>query len=456
MGSALVVVALLGLGGWRMEKSLASTGCLNDPDAPTCVNPATLAHMTNTETTLFNNGISRFMGRWIPTAGLGPVFTQDSCVDCHSTPVGGGSAAMTSPTLGATSVTHFGTINPDGSFNPLANEGGDQLQPKTTSHQQGMPSTCNIPGEVVPQDATVVVLRATPPTFGDGLIDAIPDSTILANVTNQANSSTAQQLGIHGQANMAFDVPTGTTRPGRFGWKAQVPSLLMFVADALTNEIGATNPITCPNCSSFFQDKNLPQGQPIPSPQCIPTPDNSVDSNATPNDPQGFEIVNAANFLRFSAPHSPGNLSPAAQAGQVIFNQINCSICHVPSMRTASKVFVPTISLNPNGTITKTCGPPACPTLSNQTANLYSDLLIHDMGPILADQFPQGQAVGSQWRTTPLWGLSLKPVLLHDGRTSDLTTAIMSHGGEAALVVDNFSALSASDQANLLAFLGSL
>ncbi len=374
-----------------------------------------LSGLTSQEKTLFTGGQARFTFIWTPQTGLGPVFTGRSCVGCHASPTGGGFSATISDTL-------FGTVNSGGTFNYLVNEGGPLLQPLTIASVPNS-GNCPVPGEILPSNATVTSKRIVPALFGDGLIDAIPDSTILANAVDKGD-------GIHGTANMSADL-NGNLRPGRFGFKAVRPTLLQFVSDAFQHEIGVTSPLN-PN-------EDLPQGNPIPS-GCV--------LGGEPNDVQGHSLITIFQMVEFLAPHVPAPLSGAAQAGEQTFNSIGCANCHIPSMQTAGSVFVP---LNLTGSVE---GPSVA--LSNQAVNLYSDLLLHNMGSVLADNFPEGQATGSQWRTTPLWGLSQRTVYLHDGRTSDLTTAILDHGGEASVVVGRFSTLSSTDRSDLLAFLNSL
>lgn len=369
--------------------------------------------------------------------GFGPLYTQPGCSQCHSTPVAGGA--------GAVQVTRFGKLNSDGSFNTLASEGGPVLHPNSVGAQpvsslQNLVG-CTLPGNSLPPDATIISLRQTPPIFGDGFIDAIPDSTILANQTLEANDPTSQALGIHGVPNMELDL-AGNLRPGRFGWKAQQVTLLGFSGQAELVELGISNP--------EFPDENQPQFGTIP-PSCEV-------ARSEPNDPPGLDInltVNFSAFAAFLAPPFPAPPTAQTTAGQQTFVSIGCVNCHMQSMQTQSNFQLPRDFPAPLGSgVTETSV-----ILSNQTANIFSDLLIHDMGPGLNDSTPQGQASGSQWRTAPLWGLSHKVFLLHDGRCTGpnaIQCAITTHGGEASAVVNNFIGLSTTQQADLLSFLGSL
>jgi CxxC motif-containing protein (DUF1111 family)/uncharacterized protein YjdB len=375
---------------------------------------------------------------WKPAGdGFGPLYTQPGCSQCHSTPVLGGA--------GSVQVTRFGKLNPDGSFNTLANEGGPVLHPNSVGaqpasslqHLQG----CTLPGNSIPSDATIISLRQTPPVFGDGFIDAIPDSTILANQIFQANDPVSQSLGIHGVANMILDL-AGNLRPGRFGWKAQQATLLGFSGEAELVELGISNP--------EFPNENQPQFGTIP-PSCEV-------ARSEPNDPAGVAnnlTVNFAAFAAFLAPPIPAPPTFQTLAGQQTLASIGCANCHMQSMQTQMSFQLPRDFPKPLGSGTTETSI----VLSNQTANLFSDLLLHDMGPGLNDSTPQGQASGSQWRTTPLWGLSHKVLLLHDGRCTGpnaILCAIQAHAGEASAVVSTFLGLTPDQQAGLLAFLNSL
>jgi CxxC motif-containing protein (DUF1111 family) len=363
--------------------------------------------------------------------GFGPLITAKGCAICHNSPVSGGNSEI--------KLTFFGKVNPDGTFNDLAAEGGP-LQQQSTAPLLVPPlapaGSCNLPDEVIPADATIIQNRHVPPTFGAGLIDSIADATILANAIDQG-------LGIHGTVNMGVDY-LGNSRVGRFGFKAQQPTLVQISAAALNHDLGVTNFV--------FPVEDLPQGQPIPA-GCDLATNHPNDEDTLDNGPPTV-FLNTYGTL-FSAPPAPSAFSSSAQNGEKVFNSVGCAKCHVESLTTASSVLVPSLSRctlaeNCNFTFTSSQA------LANQIVNLYSDLLLHDMGPVLADGIPQGQASGSQWRTTPLWGLSHRTAYLHDGRTTSLTTAIQSHGGEATIVIQNFSGLSSSDQQDLLNFLNSL
>jgi CxxC motif-containing protein (DUF1111 family) len=403
-----VAIVLATAGFWMLSQSSpavvkAQTG-LGGP----------LPNLTSLETTMFNSGLSSFTRKWDSVRGLGPVFTQTSCSLCHASPVSGGGSIIKN--------TFFGTINGDGSFNPLTNEGGMFLQP--SSIQRFTPN-CVLRGEVVPVDATVHARHLTPEVFGMGLIDSIPDDTIRANAVDKG-------FGIHGIVNEVLD-ENQNPRVGKYGYKAQFATVMQITASALTHDIGITNPIE-PN-------EDLPQGnQPPPACQVA----------IEPND-DGSNLMAIFHYVMYLAPNTPG--TPNVN-GQNLFNSDStlCSKCHLPTYTTGSNIRMP-LHWNDPTTI------PAR-SLSNQPVNLYSDLLLHDMGGKLNDGLPLSSATTSMFRTTPLWGLSTRIAnnfgLLHDGRTTSVDAAIRAHGGEATQSINLYKGLAAQDQADLIAFISSL
>src|SRR5262249_18337612 len=169
----------------------------------------------------------------------------------------------------------------------------------------------------------------------------------------------------------------------------------------------------------------------------------------SPND-DGAITVAIYQFEAFLAPVPPGAPNQQIRAGQAVFESIGCNLCHVETMQTAPDA---TVSTDMNG---NTLGPVAA--LDNQTVALYSDLLLHEMGPGLAGGIPQGQANLTQWRTAPLWGLNMRRAFgfLHDLRTTNVDTAIRDHGGEASQSITLYEGLSPQDQNKLLEFIFSL
>jgi CxxC motif-containing protein (DUF1111 family) len=269
-----------------------------------------------------------------------------------------------------------------------------------------------------------IIFRIPTPVFGAGLIEQIPDATILANMN--ANSDRKRDLGISGRPNRNGN--DGTI--SRFGWKAQNQSLLLFSGEAYNVEMGIT--------SELFQSEREQ------NPDC--------QFATVPNDVQDFlagsallgttAIQNFANFQRFLAPPTPSTNSPGGSSsigrGKSLFSSVGCALCHTPTLKTGDSTVA---------------------ALNGKDANLFSDLLVHDMGDGLADGVIQGAAGTREFRTAPLWGLGQRIFFLHDGRTDDLRVAIREHssnGSEANAVIRRYFDLRESEKQDLLNFLRSL
>ncbi len=364
--------------------------------------------------------------------GLGPGFNMDSCGGCHAFPALGGSSPQINPQVAV--ATKNGARNTIPSFitaNGPVREVRFKTKPDGTP-DGGVHDLFTITGRVdapgctiaQPDFATAVrqgnaIFRIPTPTFGNGLIEAIPDAAILANV--QQSQFRRQQSQISGVPNMSGNDGTVT----RFGWKAQNKSLVVFAGEAYNVEQGVTNEV-------FPQERNTPGASCLFN--LLPESQANADGGSAVGGQSDVELFAA--FMRFLAPPTPVTQASAAGAG--LFDSIGCTLCHTPSLQT---------------------GPNASPALSNKTANLYSDLLIHNMGANLADGISQGAANGNEFRTAPLWGLGQRVFFLHDGRTSDLVDAIREHasnGSEANQVINNYNNLPARQQQAILDFLRSL
>lgn len=366
-----------------------------------------LPGLTRDQQLAFARGDEAFEKRFSFNEGLGPIFNQPACESCH--PADGKSHPLTN-------LTRFGLTGTR--FDPLLAFGGPQLQER---------SIPGVPPEAIPSQADAISVRSGPVVFGLGLIENIPDGTILAN----ADSNDLNGDGISGKPNFV-NAPNWATSDsgrydgrhlGRFGRKAGVAFLLQQVATAYLQDMGIT--------SDF-----LPQENPHPQAGILgdDVPDPEV-SAATVND--------VVFYLRTLARSKRGPITALVQRGEQVFMDVGCAKCHIPTMRTGTH--------------------PPIAALSNVEVHLYSDLLLHDMGPDLADNFVEGDANGREWRTTPLWGLRLleqqlggTAFYLHDGRTSDLREAIRLHGGEAQAARDSLFARPNADIEALLAFLRSL
>ena len=229
--------------------------------------------------------------------------------------------------------------------------------------------------------ANVKAHRQPAPLYGLGLIEAIADETIVAQIDTGAASDPGE---VHGRVNYAGD------RVGRFGWKAQAASLEEFVSGSLRDELGITNP-AAPEESSSWRGPGA----------CDPREDPEDD---------GTEVRALEDFLLLLGPPDRSQDPEAVQYGESIFHQVGCAACHVPALRTGGSSEA---------------------ALVDRVVQLYSDLLIHDMGEYLADDVVQGAAGSTDWRTPPLWGLGKNTRYLHDGRSTDLREVIELHSGEA-------------------------
>lgn len=303
------------------------------------------------------------------------------------------------PTAGGSSnrtVTLFGRDEPDG-FNPMTELGGPLLQAQVIRTDD-----CSLQHEATPKNA-VPRRRQTPPLYGVGLVETIPAEVILAN----EDPDDADGDGISGRANRVRG------ELGRFGWKAEQLDLRTFVEKALVEEMGITSPRR--------PAEELPQGEISP---CDPVPDPEDD---------GTRVELLLDFLRLLPPPAPVRDEVAdVGAGAGLFEASGCGSCHVASLPAGD-----------NG-------------LGATTVPLYSDLLLHDMGPALGDGVEAGVAGRNEFRTTPLWGIAQSGPYLHDGRADTIEKAIGLHEGEATGSRDRFLALSRGDRDQLLAFLETL
>jgi len=273
-------------------------------------------------------------------------------------------------------------------------------------------------------DDTMFSVRVAPAIHGMGLIESIAQ----ADIDALADPNDINQDGISGRVNRVWNEETHTVSEGRFGWKANRPTLAMTVAGALTNDLGVTNPL-------------FPQ-QPCTSaqPQCLNS-QHGTDEHGTELSEKNLDLM--VQFNRHLAPVKARNLSNEhVQEGRELFYKIGCQNCHQPSYQTA-----------------KLKGKPY---LSEQIIWPYSDFLLHDMGPDLADNRPDFEATGQEWRTPPLWGVGLRKIvngsaiLLHDGRANTIEEAILWHGGEAQKIKLAFTYLNKDQREKLILFVNSI
>jgi CxxC motif-containing protein (DUF1111 family) len=371
--------------------------------------------------------------------GLGPRFNAESCGQCHAQPAIGGTSPALNPQIAAANDQQAANQIPFFiSANGPVREARFPLTPDLRQPDGGVHDLFTITGRWDAQGCNIaqpnfwqasqdgnLIFRIPTPVFGGGLIEAIPDAVISSQIA--LNAKLKRQLGIGGQPNTSGNDGTIT----RFGWKAQNKSVEIFAGEAYNVEIGVTNELF-PN-----ERDETPGCQFNGTPEDLTNFDQS--GAAIPSD-----VVLFAQFMRFLDQPQPAPSTPSTIRGQQVFVQIGCALCHTPSFTT---------------------GKASVTALSNVPANLFSDLLLHHMGPKLADDISQGQAAGDEFRTAPLWGLGQRLFFLHDGRTSDLVKAIHHHASygnrtypdsEANGVIDNFKSLPAQSQQDLLNFLRSL
>jgi CxxC motif-containing protein (DUF1111 family) len=372
--------------------------------------------------------------------GLGPRMNLNGCGTCHSQPDIGGSSPAVNPQVdfaGAATPSQLPAIErfirADGPIREVrlvrnrdGTPNGGVINTFTITGRGEEAEGCNLQQHNFERELENrnIIFRIPTPLFGAGLIEQIPDATILANM--RANSDRKRDLGISGRPNRNGN----DGMISRFGWKAQNQSLLLFSGEAYNVEMGIT--------SELFQVEREQD------PDC--------QKASVPNDTQNFTAGNAlegttaiqnfANFQRFLAPPAPSTDSPGGAEsigrGKSLFGNVGCALCHTPTLKT---------------------GDSTVPALKDKDANLYSDLLVHDMGDRLADGVSQGAAGPREFRTSPLWGLGQRIFFLHDGRTSDLKVAIREHasdGSEANRVIGRFNDLRESQKQDLLNFLRSL
>lgn len=425
-----------------------------------------LANLNDKERTRFVVGNSFFKRNWVQAPasttardGLGPHFLARSCGGCHvqdgraqppdfhnplePQPFAGLLMRLSVPGTDAHGGPKHEPVYGD-QFNPLGVNGVKGEGTLTLSYE-------TIPGTYAdgtayslekplyhfsdlgygPMAADVMVSpRIAPQVIGLGLLEAIPETEILANAQAQA----ATTGPIKGQPNYVWDAYAQRMLLGRFGWKANVASLAHQSAGAFHGDIGIT--------SKHF-----------PAQTCTPT---QKDCLAAPNgNAKGKNGVEIEDYVLDDVIFYQSTLAPASRRnaqdaqvlrGQALFHAAQCAQCHRPSYTTGEVLF-PSLSTA---------------ALSGQTITPYTDLLLHDMGEALADGRPDFAANGQQWRTPPLWGIGLLPAvndhqrLLHDGRARGVAEAILWHGGEAEPAREQFRHMPAQDRAALIQFVESL
>lgn len=410
--------------------------------------------LSNEERRKFEIGDSFFTQNWVTAPasteardGLGPTFNAQSCSSCH---IHDGRGAPPDPTgekahlglLIRLSVPgehprtgaplgdpNYGTQLQDRSVLGVPAEGdltvsyklvlGEYADGETFELREPVYQIVDLAFGQMANDIQMSP-RLAPQIIGAGLLEAVPEETILA----LADPDDVDGDGISGRANYVWDARAGKMSLGRFGWKANVATVEQQIAGAFHGDIGIT--------SSLIPDENCPETQT----ECVAAPNGG---NPELSDSRLDAVTFYNRTLAVPAMRNPDD--QAVRNGYALFSEIGCAACHTPTLQT---------------------GPSDIATLSQQVIHPYTDLLLHDMGEGLADNRPDFAASGSEWRTPPLWGLGLidevsgHRFLLHDGRARTIQEAVLWHGGEAALAGEAFRRLSSDERADLLAFLEAL
>jgi CxxC motif-containing protein (DUF1111 family) len=390
LGLTLFAFLMMGAIAWKASANLPQM--FGDP----------LPGLTTAQLVKFDAGKDEFLDEDSIEEGLGPVFNGKSCAECHSGPATGGDSDITE--------TRFGTIT-NHKFDPLTQFGGSLIQSRGLGEIPGAP--CNISGETVPTEATIVAQRKTTPLFGLGLVDHVPDQAFfgIAQLQKRFTPETA------GRPNLVNDVATGHLVVGKFGWKGQNPNLKQFSGDAYLNEMGVTSPM--------FPNENCPQGNCALLTACdlVQDPDND-----------GSAVEAFTDFMTFLAPPPRGPRTRQTFAGELVFFKIGCAACHLPVLETGHNSIA---------------------AFNRVKFFPFSDFLLHDMGT-LGDGIEQEHAKGREMRTAPLWGLRVRNTFLHDGRAATVADAILAHDGQGARAKHRFNSLPPREVNDLLAFLNSL
>ncbi len=412
-----------------------------------------LRNLSENDRRAFAVGNSFFNDNWVtaPSStagrdGLGPLFNARSCSACHFQD-GRGRPPLT-PDERLVSMLFRVSVpgeGPHGGPNPDPAY-GDQLQTgaiagiapegdvriayaeREVMYSDGAVASLRVPRYTLTDPAygefpegLMVSPRVAPAMIGMGLLAAIPEPDILA----LADPDDADKDGVSGRPNHVWNARVSAKSLGRFGWKANQPTVEQQVAGAFLGDIGITSPL--------FAQENCTGAQ--------------ADCAAAPHG--GEPEVDARKLERvtyyssvLAPPARRDRSNPAVRRGEALFTEIGCAACHVVEMRTGAY--------------------PSVPAVENQAIHPYTDLLLHDMGEGLADGRPDYEADGREWRTAPLWGIGLvetvngHTLFLHDGRARNLEEAILWHGGEGEPSRTKFMNLTADDRAAVIGFLESL
>ena len=373
--------------------------------------------------------------------GLGPIFNNASCIACHPSDgrapfpknIIARSGFFLRVSMPGVNPSTGGVIPVPGFGTQVQNQALYGYQPEaqfavsytpiTETLADGTKITLQKPtyrmeNTYIPLPSGVLISpRIGTPVFGLGLLEAVPESSIIA----AADPNDLDNDEISGKVNWVWDATSNTKRIGRFGWKANTATILEQCAGAFVNDMGITN---------YLFNEETGKGQ-------------SNGSDGLADDPElsRKDLNDVTFYCQTLAVPAARNLNKlSVRNGARIFEEISCSKCHTPQQKTGNSPIK---------------------ALANQTFYPYTDMLLHDMGDDLADGRPDFLANGNEWRTRPLWGIGLQNIVnghteyLHDGRAKNITEAILWHGGEAKKSKEKFKKLSKNDRNDLLEFLNS-
>ena len=388
----------LALPALSLAAILASCGAAGDREAtrPGLAPGSAVPGLSTAELARFQAGQAQFNRVYTPADGLGPLFNENQCSACHTSPASGGT--------GEQMVVKATRFTPPGRCDLLSAEGGENVRSQATPLLRAHGITRQAP----PMAATERGRLNTPFLFGLGAVDAVP----ALELRRTAEKEPPEVRGHPGR--------TGAGALGRFGRKADVATLRDFVESALRFEMGLTTP-----------------GHPAEAPAGFAFPAGTDPHPAPDLDQRTVDAL--VDYVRMLAPlpralaSDPGALAQV-QAGEGVFRRIGCEECHLPELRT---------------------GRSDVPALDRKVVRLYSDLLLHDMGPALAGTCAPG-ATPREFRTELLMGLRYRRQFLHDGRAYAVRDAIELHGGQAAAAAAAFRRLPLAEQTALLKFLDTL
>lgn len=399
----------------------------------------------------FSTGNSLFNQTWVSSPasttgrdGLGPTFNARACATCHFKD--GRGKAFVNGEDSSGFLMRISMPGQDGNGDALPVLGyGTQLQDRANN---GIPfeAKVNVTYEIIDgeyADGTSYQLqkpiysfsqeafgslsgvlmspRVAQQTIGLGLISALPDEEI----TKFEDETDSDNDGISGRANYVYNYDINERDLGKYGWKANAPTLKQQVAAALHGDMGLT--------TSLFSDSNCPS----PQQDCA-----DAINGGTPEvtDVQLDKMIFYQAHL--AVPNRRNYKDENVLKGKTLFSSLNCIGCHAINQKTGTEA--------------------ASDYLKNITIKPYSDFLLHDMGDDLADNRADYLATGKEWRTQPLWGIGLISTvnghtnLMHDGRAANIEEAILWHGGEAENIREDFKNLSVDDRENLISFVNSL